>query len=83
MTFPVGYPSFPPRIRFSSFIPHLNVQLRLGSWELCLDMLELPPLGSLTIPYRYWSAAYSVRSVLIQMSSFLLVDGQPTQVTES
>jgi ubiquitin-protein ligase len=80
ITFPISYPSVPPRVRFSSFIPHLNVLNRGGNWELCLDMLENPPVGSFTFPYQYWSSAYSVRSLLIQMSSFILADDQPNQV---
>jgi ubiquitin-protein ligase len=80
ISFPTGYPAIPPKVRFCSFIPHLNVLNRGGHWELCLDMLENPPLGSFTFPYQYWSSAYSVRSVLLQMTSFLLAHGQPTEV---
>lgn len=78
--FPSDYPIRPPRVRLFSFIPHLNVQVRNGSFEVCLHMLESQPLGALTTPYEYWSSAFSVRSILIQMTSFLLVEGQPTEV---
>ncbi len=81
ITFPCGYPTFPPRVRLCSFVPHLNVQNRQGSWHICLDMLETEPLAStLAIPYQYWSSAFSVRSILVQMTSFLLVDGHSLQV---
>jgi ubiquitin-protein ligase len=80
ITFPPEYPIRPPRVRLFSYIPHLNVQSRNGTWEVCLDMLESQPIGSMTTPYHYWSSAFSVRSILVQMTSFLLADGQPTQV---
>ena len=80
VVFPSDYPICPPRVRLFSFIPHLNVQVRNGMFEVCLHMLESQPLGSLTTPYQYWSTAFSIRSILIQMSSFLLCDGQPTEI---
>jgi ubiquitin-protein ligase len=80
ITFPPEYPILPPRVRLFSYIPHLNVQSRNGCWEVCLDMFESQPIGSVTTPYHYWSSAFSVRSILVQMTSFLLADGQPTQV---
>jgi hypothetical protein len=40
-------------------------------------MLELPPLGSNTVAYQYWTPAYSIRSILLQMTSFILSDDQP------
>jgi ubiquitin-protein ligase len=80
ITFPALYPMQPPRIRICSFIPHLNVQMRQGNWEVCLDMLESAQAGAVTIPYQNWSSAFSVQSILIQLSSFLLAEGQPTQV---
>jgi ubiquitin-protein ligase len=83
ITFPPEYPIRPPRVRLFSYIPHLNVQSRNGAWEVCLDMFESQPVGSMTTPYHYWSSAFSVRSILIQMTSFLLADGQPTQVSSS
>jgi len=43
-------------------------------------MFEIPLPGTLTTPYQYWSSAFSVRSILIQMTSFLLAEGQPTQI---
>jgi ubiquitin-protein ligase len=83
ITFPPEYPIRPPRVRLFSYIPHLNVQSRNAAWEVCLDMFESQPVGSMTTPYHYWSSAFSVRSILIQMTSFLLADGQPTQVSSS
>ena len=80
ISFPPLYPVHPPRVTLCSFIPHLNVQSRNGSWEICLDMLESMPLGGVTIPYQHWSSAFSVRSVLVQLTSFLLTEDQPTQV---
>mmetsp|Transcript_819 Transcript_819/g.1380 ORF Transcript_819/g.1380 Transcript_819/m.1380 type:complete len:963 (-) Transcript_819:80-2968(-) len=81
ITFPAGYPSFPPRVRMCSYIPHLNILRRDESWEVCLDMLETAPISSVTIPYRYWSSAFSVRSVLVQLTSFILADGQPIEIS--
>jgi len=82
ITFPLDYPIRPPRVRLFSFVPHLNVQHKNGfGWELCLDMLELQPIGALTTPYRYWSSAFSVRSILVQMTSFLLTSDHPTQTS--
>jgi len=81
VTFPTGYPSMPPRIEMCSYIPHLNIQRRNMRWEVCLDMLETPPIGSMTVAYQYWSSAFSVRSILIQLTSFILAKGQPTEVS--
>jgi len=81
VNFPSGYPNFPPRVRLSTFIPHLNVVFRKGSWEICLDMLQTPAIGSLTLPFQYWSSAFSVRAILIQLTSFLLCESQPTSTS--
>ena len=78
---PTSYPVNPPRVILFSFFPHINVIQRRGEWEVCLDMLETQDYGhgsQLTMKYRYWSSGYTIRSILIQLSSFLLVDHQPT-----
>ena len=75
ISFPRGYPAFPPKVRLCSFVDHLNVITSFnGGNEVCLDMLEKPMTqeGVSTIPYVYWSSAFSVRSILVQLSSFLL-----------
>ena len=75
---PNTYPVMPPRVVLSSFFPHINVMLRNGAWEICLDMLEAPNVASpVTIKYKHWSSAYTIRSILVQMKSFLLTDHQP------
>ncbi|CAM9289792.1 unnamed protein product, partial [Ectocarpus fasciculatus] len=82
---PSSYPVNPPRVVLSSFFPHINVIRRRGEWEVCLDMLETPGQSfgpQLTIKYRYWSAAYTIRSILVQLKSFLLADGQPISNSE-
>lgn len=79
--FPATYPATPPRVILSSFIPHMNVVQRgeAGQWEVCLDMLEMQPTHSATLPYQYWSSSFSVRSLLVQLSSFLLAEDQPVE----
>jgi ubiquitin-protein ligase/stress response protein SCP2 len=71
ITFPLRYPNAPPKVLFCTEVPHINVLQKLVGWEVCLDMLDTAPLGSSTmIPYTYWSSAFSVRSILLQITSF-------------
>jgi ubiquitin-protein ligase len=77
--FPQGYPEYPPKVYLCSFVPHYNLQPKHGMHEVCLDMLQIPAIGESTIAYQYWSSAFSIRSILVQMTSFILCDDQPLQ----
>jgi ubiquitin-protein ligase len=84
ITFPNGYPSHPPKVHLCSFVPHLNVITTFqGRFEVCLDMLDKPSTRDdiPTIPYQNWSSAFSIRSILVQLSSFLLCPGQPLETS--
>lgn len=79
MFFPQSYPASPPRILLCTFVPHLNVQRGPNNtWEVCLDMLTLPRPGQAMRPYEHWTAAFTVRSILVQLKSFVLADGHMT-----
>jgi ubiquitin-protein ligase/stress response protein SCP2 len=60
--------------QLSTDFPHPNVVSAQGSLRVCLEMLELPRADSLI--YHHWSSAFSVSSVLLQLRSFLLQEGQ-------
>lgn len=80
---PKGYPTYPPKVNLCSFVPHLNVITTFdGRFEVCLDMLDKSlTRDSLTIPFQNWSSAFSIRSILVQLSSFLLCPDQPTEMS--
>jgi len=63
---PNNYPSWPPSVRMVSELAHPNV---MGGY-LCLDMLNGYNQG----PHRGWTPAYTLRSLLFQLSTFLLYD---------
>ena len=69
MSFPVDYPSGPPTLTIDTYLPHPNVQQSIeGVNQVCLDMLEPNTSGE---PFRGWSAAFTARSVLVQLKSLL------------
>ena len=77
MRFPATYPLSPPEIFVSAGLPHPNIERcspKPGGWEwqVCLSMLE-PRCSSSseTEPFMKWSSAYSARSLLVQMASFV------------
>lgn len=65
LKFPQSYPNHPPTIRIYNKIPHPNV---FGDY-ICLDMLRLNDGG--VEEGAGWTSAYSAKSVLIQLQSFL------------
>ena len=80
LEFTDAYPKEPPKVCLSTPYPHPNVIRRnAGGHEVCMDMLT--PMGSALMndggrPYERWSSAFSVRSVLMQLSSFIGVIGR-------
>jgi len=64
--FPDSYPNRAPKIRNSTYINHNNV---FGDY-ICLDILTMSEETEKT-PYRGWSSAYTVSSLLVQLQSFL------------
>ncbi|KAI8618999.1 hypothetical protein BC830DRAFT_1106056 [Chytriomyces sp. MP71] len=81
LEFPENYPTSPPRILLCSPLPHPNVfnePKRPGFYRICLDMLETgtyaDPSSSAngTFPYSGWSTSYTVRSIMMQLQTFLL-----------
>ena len=74
LRFPRRYPMEPPDVQLlSTNLPgHPNV---FGEY-ICLSMLK--PAAS-TAPYDGWSSAYTVKSILLQLQSFLLTEGEIDQ----
>ncbi|KAJ3029496.1 UNVERIFIED_CONTAM: hypothetical protein HDU68_011987 [Siphonaria sp. JEL0065] len=78
LAFSKEYPSVPPSVKLFSPLPHSNVLRTLGGYKICLDMLETGVYAdpghaaSGTFPYSGWSSAYTVKSILLQLQSFLL-----------
>jgi ubiquitin-protein ligase/Mg-chelatase subunit ChlD len=66
IVFSEDYPNRAPKVKVCSYISHPNV---FGEY-LCLDILTMSEetIGS---PYRGWSKAYTVSSLLVQLQSFL------------
>lgn len=68
-----NYPFNPPSVQCMINYPHPNVVLNSqGRFIVCLDMLE--PYTSTSRPYECWSSAFSIRSILVQLTSFILCD---------
>lgn len=64
--FPDDYPDAAPKIKNCTYIKHRNVFNRY----ICLDILTMDKETSKT-PYRGWSTAYSISTLLVQLQSFL------------
>jgi ubiquitin-protein ligase len=72
MKFSDNYPKEPPQIKLPVRIPHPNV---FPSF-ICLDMLKS---YTSQIPYQGWTSAYSVHSILMQLSAFLFDANVPQE----
>lgn len=77
LEFSERYPSEPPKVILATAFPHPNVVPSGGRLEVCMDMLTT--IGSTASkdagrPYERWTSAFSVRSVLQQLVSFLAAD---------
>lgn len=90
LVFPRSYPSNPPKVKVLTRIPHPNcIDGPAGGWTVCTDMLGTAKLVDSNAPYTGWSSAYSVTSVLVQISSLVLdsrdwlEDQIPACVTEA
>jgi len=66
LKFPENYPKMPPKVTPCHYIKHGNV----FDDYICLDILTMAAETS-TTPYRGWSNAYTVSSLLVQLQSFL------------
>lgn len=60
------YPKVAPKVKVCNGIDHPNV---FGEY-LCLDILTMSEETE-TTPYRGWTSAYTVRSLLVQLQCFL------------
>lgn len=72
LTFPSDYPTRGPTAALCTPFAHPNV---FGSY-ICLDLLKDPEYAG---PYQGWSSAYTVRSILMQLSSFLFSENVPQE----
>jgi ubiquitin-protein ligase len=66
LKFPENYPKMPPKVVPQHYIKHQNV---FGEY-ICLDILTMAAETE-TSPYRGWSNAYTVSSLLVQLQAFL------------
>jgi ubiquitin-protein ligase len=83
MTFKETYPEEPPIVKLCTELPHPNVYAGYdfnqhaeragGGYYICLNMLR-PQEGAGGGSYSGWSGAYSVYSLLMQLSSFLFAE---------
>jgi len=64
--YPANYPKKAPKVQNLTKIVHPNV---FGSY-ICLDILTMSEETSNT-PYRGWTSAYTISSLLVQLQSFL------------
>jgi len=85
LRFSADYPLHPPRIQICTQLDHPNVESVNEHSSICLDLLDnlthsqvcLLSLCAITNrglnakPYQGWSSAYSVQSLLMQLSIFL------------
>lgn len=75
--FTENYPHLPPRVSILTTLNHSNVRIgwngRRG--DICLDLLGTGgyhPKGS--VPFSGWSSSYTVKTILMQMETFLFED---------
>jgi ubiquitin-protein ligase/Mg-chelatase subunit ChlD len=64
--YPVDYPKRAPKVKPFTTIKHQNV---FGD-AICLDILTMSTETANT-PYRGWTSAYTISSLLVQLESFL------------
>jgi ubiquitin-protein ligase/Mg-chelatase subunit ChlD len=64
--YPVDYPRRAPKVKPFTTIKHPNV---FGDY-ICLDILTMSTETANT-PYRGWTSAYTISSLLVQLESFL------------
>jgi len=74
-----SYPFSPPVVEVCSFYPHPNVVPHGQGFKVCLDLLE--PSTSTSRAFECWSPAFSIRSVLVQLTSFIGCDDSSTDHT--
>lgn len=74
--FPHAYPKKAPKVRVCNHINHPNV---FGSY-LCLDILTMSEETE-TTPYRGWTSAYTVSSLLVQLQCFLFDLGKDDKLS--
>lgn len=66
ITYPATYPKEAPKVRNRTYIKHQNV---FGTY-ICLDILTMSKETANT-PFRGWTPAYTISSLLVQLQSFL------------
>lgn len=66
ITYPKNYPNKAPKVKNLTHISHNNV----FSSYICLDILTMSEETANT-PFRGWTSAYTISSLLVQLQSFL------------
>jgi ubiquitin-protein ligase len=81
LVFPPSYPSSPPEVSIATGLPHSNILPRGPNGKsnfLCLDMLKsffwTTDGEDDGAPWSGWSSAYTAKSVIMQLQSFLFED---------
>ena len=69
--FPTNYPREPPTCFLCSKLCHPNVFRNGHEFWVCLDMLKF---WTTSEPYKGWTSAYTLTSILLQLQSFFFAD---------
>ena len=75
LKFTNDYPKEPPKIKLMTGIPHSNIiKHQNNDYYLCMDLINncfWMDNGGGNEPYRGWSSSYTVKTILMQLQTFL------------
>lgn len=75
LKFNENYPNEPPKIKLMTGIPHSNIiKYQDDDYYLCMDLISnffWMEEGTSTEPYSGWSSSYTVKTIMMQLQTFL------------
>jgi ubiquitin-protein ligase len=75
LKFNENYPKEPPKIKLMTGIPHSNIiKYQDDDYYLCMDLISnffWMQDGTSSEPYSGWSSSYSVKTIMMQLQTFL------------
>jgi ubiquitin-protein ligase len=75
LKFTENYPNEPPKIKLMTGIPHSNIiKYQDDDYYLCMDLISnffWMEGGTSTEPYSGWSSSYTVKTIMMQLQTFL------------
>ena len=78
LRFNENYPNEPPKIKLMTGIPHSNIiKYQDDDYYLCMDLISnffWMEEGTSTEPYSGWSSSYTVKTIMMQLQTFLFED---------